>query len=102
MFHDLWQRLTQQVIINHAFIDVVLDYDNLGMFLEDCCYSAQLLMSEDLSHRVVRSSDNENLSFFIESLLKLIPVEIPLVFVSGLNGLFLKSFNKLCLCVLNT
>jgi hypothetical protein len=63
---DFRDRVSQHIIIAHAFIDVVFDYDDMRILPHDFGNSIQLFMGEDLSNRVVRSGDNQYLCLFID------------------------------------
>lgn len=73
------QILIVHVIEGHAFVNVVLDYDNLGVLPEDLCHSGQFRMAKHFPHRVVGRVQKKNLGLRAEGLLERIEIDIPFV-----------------------
>ena len=84
MFHafdegHLWQRFVGHVVKHDSFIDVVLDYHHLRVFLQHFCYSLQFWVGENLSDWVVRIVDDKKFGLCIEGLLQTIEVDVPFI-----------------------
>lgn len=86
MLDDFRSGVSKHIVIAHALVDVVLNDDDMWIFPHDIGNPVELCMGEDLSNRVVGSGDDQNLGFFIDGSLQFIPVKVPLVFLSCLNG----------------
>jgi hypothetical protein len=62
--------------------------------------AAELFAGEDLSDGVVGGRDDQHFGPFVERPFELLPIELPFVLRSGLNGILLKAFEQLRLGVL--